>query len=767
MFTTLKYRRHIAVLATLAMVASVMVAAPLAAADDPKVDYPAKFDACMGVESADFEDVPANHDNAGDINCIAYYGITKGTTPAGTTYSPSMSVSREHMALFLTRLADRVGIELPSDPPDAGFTDIGELSAESQTAINQLADLDITHGTNAAGTTYSPDDAVRRGHMALFIARLMDHMKPMAEDKDTVFGYTPEDVVDVADGDDDDDLPDKTVKSPFIDIDGQTKEAYDAITALWELGVASGINDTSYAPGASITRARMAEFMVGVLDHSNARPAGVTIQADPTWEFDSFTSKVAVSYRDDMFKPMVDVSVKVFHSGDDGAGEAGVGSFNEDGGCSMASDCAWTDDESLTDASGNIYIEGGVTNGNTNTYYAWMGDPDADDNDFDVDTSPHATVTLSSTTDAVALKVTSDISMNSTNGNTVDIDATDSVTFTVQLVDIDGDAVAKSGVKINVAVSQNPIVGNEVTLYPAPAPLETDDDGQATYTTSGPKSTKEDDDPDRTDTVTFTSDVDGTDGIENDANLDAGAPDETVVKTILWTDSDSTLVDLASVADVSAAADGSGKGSTPAYAILNSKDEVTIRASVSLYDQYGNSIGKGGKVAITIGDAPVAIRTISSRGVASWRATVDLTAATDNGRNQPVTVQYALQADTATVTALVPLPDAPDITNTMVTAVRHAPDDSSEPAGAIGSPNVDAVYGDDDRFNIDGYLYTYDSDDVFVDGTDNGAVVDVAKFKRLIGANLSAQPTTQANVQVVSYDDDGSSIFRVVEKAAE
>ena len=69
-------------------------------------------------------------------------------------------------------------------------TDIGELSAESQTAINQLADLGITQGTSA--TTYSPDDAVKRGHMALFIARLMDLMDPMAEDSDhRCSRYTP------------------------------------------------------------------------------------------------------------------------------------------------------------------------------------------------------------------------------------------------------------------------------------------------------------------------------------------------------------------------------------------------------------------------------------------------------------------------------------------------------------------------------------------------------------------------------------------------
>ena len=77
-------------------------------------------------------------------------------------------------------------------------TDIGDLSAESQTAINQLAELEVTHGTNAAGTTFSPNDAVKRGHMALFIARLMDHMDPFDDgdastDHCMGFGYTPED----------------------------------------------------------------------------------------------------------------------------------------------------------------------------------------------------------------------------------------------------------------------------------------------------------------------------------------------------------------------------------------------------------------------------------------------------------------------------------------------------------------------------------------------------------------------------------------------
>ena len=233
MFTFLsRFRRQTAVLTALALVASVLVAVPVSAADDdPKADYTATFSACVAgaSEDAGFTDVPEGHANAGDIDCIAYYGITKGTS--ASTYSPLMSVTREHMALFLTRLAGLVGIEVASDPADPGFTDTGDLSEESQTAIAQLADLGITKGTS--DTTYSPADTVTRGHMALFIARLMNKMDPMAEDSNNVFGYTPEDVgvVNVIDTDDNEiaDEPGKA-KSPFGDLQSSTKETYDAIT---------------------------------------------------------------------------------------------------------------------------------------------------------------------------------------------------------------------------------------------------------------------------------------------------------------------------------------------------------------------------------------------------------------------------------------------------------------------------------------------------------------------------------------------------------
>ena len=93
-----------------------------------------------------------------------------------------------------------------------------------------------------------------------------------------------------------------------------SKNQYDAITQLYELGVASGISDTAFAPSALMTRAAMAGFMAAVLDHSNARPAGVSIMADKTFAYGEYVATVLVSVRNDMFRPMSDQLVDIFQN---------------------------------------------------------------------------------------------------------------------------------------------------------------------------------------------------------------------------------------------------------------------------------------------------------------------------------------------------------------------------------------------------------------------------------------------------------------------
>jgi hypothetical protein len=102
------------------------------------------------------------------INQLKQLGITTGTS--ATTFSPNLVVSRWQMALFLIRLAAAAGVTLPSGAAQ-GFTDIGGLSTEAQTAINQAKQLGIADGFTA--TTFSPNTDTLRWQMALFLTRTL------------------------------------------------------------------------------------------------------------------------------------------------------------------------------------------------------------------------------------------------------------------------------------------------------------------------------------------------------------------------------------------------------------------------------------------------------------------------------------------------------------------------------------------------------------------------------------------------------------------
>ena len=751
MFTALKYRRHVAVLAALTMVASVLVVAPTVADEHPEQDYLATFDACIGAPAAGFEDVAENHANAGDIDCIAYYGITKGTS--ATTYTPLMSVTREQMALFLTRLAGIVGIEVTSNPDDAGFTDIGDLSENSRTAINQLADLGIARGTSA--TTFSPSAAVRRDHMALFIARLMDMMDPFADpgadEGDPAFAYIPKQVVN-DDMDDNDDSNDKVVGSPFTDLNSTTKTAYDAINALWELGVASGISDTAYSPAALITRASMAEFMAGVLDHSNARPAGVSMQVTKTTDFGEVSATRAISVRDDNFAPMGDVSVKVFTATESG------GIDDDTGGCNNDNVCDWSDNENITNDDGNNFDTidvattgpDGTGTGNTEaseTWYAWMGSEDNEE--FVMGESGEAMVTLTAMPDALGIRVTADIAENTTT-NQVDVGKDRTVVVTAQLIDTAtaGDAsmaVAKEGVELAIARTRG--TGN--TDNPAPDPMKTDADGKVTFTIMGPEDPDDGTTVSRNDTVTFTGNVDGDDTTGTTGN-------ETANITIQWSNADAAV--------------DKGTAKTDAGYVIIDDDEVRVMVTVSYYDQYGNPAGSGNRLTITIdntdddnaetGEASsgAGMARVRSNGTARFSANLKA----DAGDTFEVTVTaLGTFNDQGTFVDLTPAVDAAELTadnGNAVLAVRHAhKNDDGVSANRAAATNQVTVDADNDRFIIDtedgamGVLYSYDSGDTFIV---KDAEVGIDKFEEA----LDMEGNT---VTVVFYSPDGTSIFSI------
>ena len=325
---------------------------------------PAKLLACpTGVApAAGFTDTTST-----DVDCLAYYGITKGTT--ATTYSPIDPVTRWQMALFLTRMANRAGTTLP-DGTDQGFTDIAGYSAEIKTAINQLKQLAITVGKTA--TTYAPADKVSREEMALFISRLLK--------KATVGPGGHSEYVSGGTGN-------KEIKSldtdhNFTDLtQSYLWETQAAVANLWNLGATDSQNGTIFDPRADMSRASMATFMTRALGHTNARPAGFHFQASTYLTSGTPSVSFSVTHRNADFTPIVGTRVDTFkfvHSA-----VTTVVAFTSAGICSGAvatsvgnTRCSVDGSDPVTDANGNLAVfEEVMPYITTVDYWAWTATP--------------------------------------------------------------------------------------------------------------------------------------------------------------------------------------------------------------------------------------------------------------------------------------------------------------------------------------------------------------------------------------------------------
>ena len=345
------------------------------------------------------------------------------------------------------------------------------------------------------------------------------------------------------------------------------------------------------------------------------------------------------------------------------------------------------------------------------TWYAWVGDEDT--TEFDTAVSNYASVKVSASSDGLGLNITPDTPEKST---TVDIGTDQSVTLTVQLIDTateddtsaedaeDAEDVAKAGVTVKVGLQQG-----DSTVYPPPDSLTTDADGQVTFTITGPTDDEDDAAQTRDDVVTFTIDMDD----------DTPDDDPGRAVTITWAED---AVGTATRGVVSA----------PDFAVRDD-GEVTFRATVNYYDKYGKSAGSRSKVTFTATGLTDGIEaTIKSNGSAS------------------VSVKELTAASAAEITVDITSTDLTgvDVAEDMVTAVDAATKGAAGPAD-----EVDAVYKDDDKFRIDGTLFSYDSNDTFLSG---GKDIDMDEFEKQI-------QETGADVQVVIYssDSDKTSIFVV------
>ena len=333
---------------------------------------PPTFSACpasASIPSAGFTDTTST-----DVDCIKYYGITNGTT--ATTYSPEDSVTRWQMALFLTRMASRTGVTLPSGSAQ-GFTDIAGKSAEIQTAVNQIKQLGITVGKTA--TTYAPDDVVTREEMVLFLTRLLK--------ESTVGPGGNEELVSGVAGP-------KEIKSldtdhNFTDLTGVTLfESLTSIATAWNLGLTEVSAHTTFEPQNPMTRKAMATFMTNALAHTNARPKGFVLQASGYRVSGTPTVTFSVSNRDDAFQPVANSSVDAFKFNHSVV--TTTVRFDTNGNCSSTTaltissvKCTVDTSDPKTDSKGNLSFTDVPMAVNKIDYWAWTASgPTIYDNDI-------------------------------------------------------------------------------------------------------------------------------------------------------------------------------------------------------------------------------------------------------------------------------------------------------------------------------------------------------------------------------------------------
>ena len=278
-----KRRSGWAVLAAGALVASIFAVAAgpvsaqpgsteVAARPDHRPEAAAKWSACVGdagTHDGMFSDVDEDNVHADAINCIGYYGVTVGKGDG--TYAPSENVTAFQMGLFVQRTADLMDAD-----GEAVLAGVGALS-----------------------------NPVTRLEMARLMYGLVDDIRGdvrIASDGQIQFR--------------DHDANEWVVVNDFFaDAKAKVPIAHSqVIGATYELGITRGTMgdgtlvstaNSTFEPFEPVTRAQMASFLTRTLDHSNARPEGLTIQRNGE-------GNTMVSYRDADFGPKPDARVDVF-----------------------------------------------------------------------------------------------------------------------------------------------------------------------------------------------------------------------------------------------------------------------------------------------------------------------------------------------------------------------------------------------------------------------------------------------------------------------
>ena len=151
------------------------------------------------------------------INCMAWYGLTNGTTP--TTFSPDRQLTRAQQVLFLQRIRNIA--------TSTETTDTGSFAGNVNAALSALHDLgiiaDVDYAAGADGQV-----GVDRG---VFAEGLHKSLRTLS----VVFGSTP---------------------NPYTDTGDRGVAERQAVTQLADREVMRGVAEGQFAPERPITRAQ-------------------------------------------------------------------------------------------------------------------------------------------------------------------------------------------------------------------------------------------------------------------------------------------------------------------------------------------------------------------------------------------------------------------------------------------------------------------------------------------------------------------------------
>jgi hypothetical protein len=186
------------------------------------------------VLGSDFRDVPPDHWAYASIYACRDAGIVNGY-PSDQTYRPDYAVTRDQMAVFMSRALAGGDAGVPPGPPEATFPDV-PTDHWAYKYIEYIAASNVSRGYPEG--YYRPTLAVDRGQMAVFVARSV--VSPLGEEG--LADYTPP----------------TTPTFPDVPTDHW---AYKHIEYIASRGISEGYDNGTYRPLATCTRDQMAVFV--------------------------------------------------------------------------------------------------------------------------------------------------------------------------------------------------------------------------------------------------------------------------------------------------------------------------------------------------------------------------------------------------------------------------------------------------------------------------------------------------------------------------